>query len=146
MALFFDKEGRRIDAAKWAELQKQPEYVTMKEYDNGKVRVRLVWLGKLSQKEASSFRDTWPLFTISVWNYNAQGALVPDPVSNGETFPDEESALTAYEDFLITWTDSQMGENGLIEVDNALAPPPPPDPDAPTSELKNAPPDFTAAW
>lgn len=135
MARYFDREGRRIDAAAWAELQKKPEYVLMKEYDNGAVRVRLVWIGKITEKQHSSFRDTWPLFSMGVWNYTDTGALVPDPVSNGETFSNESDALTAYEDFLITWTDSQMGENGLIEADNNLAPPPPPDPDKPTTEM-----------
>lgn len=143
---YYDREGRYIDQAKWRELQANTEYTQLKEYDNGKVRVRLVWLGRLTQQQASSFRDTWPLFTISVWNYNDEGKPVPDPVMNGETYPTESDALTAYEDFLITWTDSQMGEHGLIEVDNTLAPPPPPDPDAPTSTMKDLPPDFSAAW
>ena len=135
MARYFDREGRRIDAAAWAELQKKPEYVTLKEYDNGAVRLRLVWIGKISEKEHSAFRDTWPLFTMSVWNYNDEGRPVPDPVANGETFSNESDALTAYEDFLVNWTDSEFGENGLIEADNNLAPPPPPDPDKPTTEM-----------
>jgi hypothetical protein len=145
MARYFDREGRRIDAAAWAELQKKPEYVLLKEYDNGAVRVRLVWIGKISEKEHSSFRDTWPLFSMGVWNYTDTGALVPDPVSNGETFANESDALTAYEDFLITWTDSQMGEKGLIEVDNNLAPPPPPNPDLPATEFRLDE-DNDAAW
>lgn len=135
MARYFDREGRRIDAAAWAELQKKPDYATVKEFDNGAVRLRLVWIGKISEKEHASFRDCWPLYVMGVWNYTDTGALVPDPVANGETFPNESDALTAYEDFLINWTDSEMGETGVIEVGNSLAPPPPPDPDKPTTEM-----------
>ena len=75
------------------------------------------------------------------------GSLAADPVDDGRTFHDEESALNWYEEFLTTWTESTIDEDGeLVEVDNHLAPPPPPDPDAPTSTLKDAPEDFGAAW
>lgn len=143
---YFDREGNRIDAARWSELQAQPDYALIKEYDNGAVRLRLVWVGRITDKDWQSFRDTWPLFTISVWNYTAEGKLVPDPVANGETFANECEALNAYEEFLIHWAEAEIDDNGkLIEKDNLLAPPPPPDPDKPASEFKLDD-DNDAAW
>ena len=97
-------------------------------------------------KQANYFRDTWPLFTISVWNYNDQGIPVPDPVMNGQTFAYEETAIEAYETFLEDYTESERNDAGeLVEADNLLAPPPPPDPDKPTSEFKLDE-DNDAAW
>lgn len=146
MPYYFNRDGHRIDAAKFQELQADPAYTMLKEFDNGAVRVRLVWLGKVSDREHSTWRDTWPLFTMSVWNYTAEGKLVPDPVANGQTFASEHEALNAYEEFLITWADCEIGDNGnLIEKDNLLAPPPPPDPDKPASEFKLDD-DNDAAW
>lgn len=147
MALYFDREGKRINHLKWKALAGDPLYRTVKEFDNGRVQVRLIWNGSLTLQQKLSFRDTWPLFAMRVMNYNAQGVLQPDPSSDGETFPTESDALNGYEQFLINWADCHIDDNGnLVEVDNNLAPPPPPDPDAPTSTLKDAPADFGAAW
>lgn len=146
MPYYFNRDGLRIDAAEFTQLQLDPAYVTLKEYDNGKVRLRLVWLGKLTNQEHSSWRDTWPLFSIGVWNYTAEGKMVPDPVSNGVSYATETEALNAYEEFLINWADAEINDNGvLVEKDNLLAPPPPPDPDKPTTEM-HLDEDNDAAW
>lgn len=143
---YYDREGRRISLLTWQNHQANTSYSLLREYDNGAVRVRLVWLGKLMDREAQSYRDTWPLFTISVWNYNDQGRLVPDPVEDGKTFAHEQEAINAYEEFLINWTDSTVNDEGkLIEADNLLAPPPPPDPDKPSTEF-TLDEDNDAAW
>ena len=143
---YYDREGRRITLATWRDLQAKTDYQQIREYDNGAVRLRLVWLGKLTDQQAQSFRDTWPLYTISVWNYNDQGKLVPDPVEDGKTFAHEGEAINAYEEFLINWTDSEVTDDGkLIEADNLLAPPPPPDPDRPATEF-TLDEDNDAAW
>jgi hypothetical protein len=147
MALYFDRDGKSIPHTKWRELNNDPTYRILKEFDNGKVQVRLIWNGSLTLQQKTSFRETWPLFALRVMNYNAEGKLRPDPSRDGETFAYENEALNGYEEFLITWADCHIDDDGnLVEVDNHLAPPPPPDPDAPTSVLKDAPPDFGAAW
>ena len=145
--LYIDRTGRRIDHGEWLKRLSDESYCTVKEFDNGQVNVRLRWVGKLNRLQAQSFRDTWPVFAARVMNYKEDGSLAADPVDDGRTFHDEESALDWYEEFLTTWTESFINEDGkLAEVDNHLAPPPPPDPDAPTSTLKDAPEDFGAAW
>lgn len=147
MALYFNREGAPIPSAKWFQLRKDPAYRTLKEFDNGRVQVRLIWNGALTLQQKTSFRDTWPLFAMRVMNYDSEGKLRPDPSRDGETFAYEHEALNGYEEFLVTWADCHIDDDGaLVEVDNHLAPPPPPDPDAPTSVLKDAPPDFGAAW
>lgn len=147
MALYFNRDGKPIIGAEWKKLTADPAYRTLKEFDNGRVQVRLIWNGALTLQQKTSFRDTWPLFAIRVMNYDAEGNLRPDPSCDGETFAHEHEALNGYEEFLITWADCHINDDGnLVEVDNHLAPPPPPDPDAPTSTLKDAPPDFGAAW
>ena len=145
----YDRNGLKISASQWLELMGDPTYHIIREFDNGSVRVMLVWNGKVTPKEHSSFRDTWPLFVLYVANYKANGRLVKDPTMNGVTFAFESDAIKGYEEFLKFWTDCEVNDDGeFVEVGNELAPPPPPpppNPDAPTSALKDAP-DFGAAW
>lgn len=147
---YLDRQGLRINPGKWLKLQADDSYRTIRQFDNGTVQVSLFWVGKLTRLQASSFRDTWPVFSARVFNYKADGTISPDPVDDNRTFHDEESALDWYEEFLTCWTDSTIDDNGnLVEVDNLLAPPPPPDPDAPTStaeDVKGLPDDLGAAW
>lgn len=146
MALYFNREGMPMSGAQWKLMTANPNYRVLKEFDNGRVQVRLIWNGALTLQQKTSFRDTWPLFSIRIMNYDAEGKLRPDP-RDGTTFAYEADALNGYEEFLITWADCHINDDGiLVEVDNHLAPPPPPDPDAPTSTLKDAPADFGAAW
>jgi len=145
--IYLDKTGLRIDKAKWTELKKDESYSVIREYDNGKVRVRLTWQGNLTPQQASSFRDTWPVFCIGVWNYRADGTMVPDPVINGQTFATIDEALNTYEEFLITWADAELNDDGdLIEKDNLLAPPPPPDPNKPADVEIEGLTDSFGAW
>lgn len=145
--IYIDRHGLRIPKQTWENYRADPTYRVVKEFDNGVVQVRLIWNGQMNKMQSQAFRETWPIFEVRVMNYTADGRLVPDPVADGETFPDESRALEAYEEFLVTWANCEIGADGaLIEVDNQLAPPPPPDPDAPTSVLKDAPEDLGAAW
>lgn len=147
---YLDRQGLRIDHGKWLKLLADDSYRTVRQFDNGIVQISLFWVGKLNRVQASSFRDTWPVFALRVMNYRDDGSLTADPVDDGRTFPTEEDAIKFYETFLLQWTDCEQDDEGkLIEVDNHLAPPPPPDPDAPTSgaeALKGIPDDFGAAW
>lgn len=147
---YIDRTGRKIDHGEWLKRLADDSYRTVRQFDNGIVQVSLFWVGKLNRLQAQSFRDTWPVFSVRVLNYKADGSLAADPVDDNRTFHDEESALDWYEEFLTTWTESVIDDDGkLVEVDNHLAPPPPPDPDAPTSSaetVKGLPDDLGAAW
>lgn len=145
--IYIDRHGLRMNKQVWEERQADPAYRIVSEFDNGVVQVRLIWNGRITKAQSQQFRDTWPIFELRVMNYNAEGRLVPDPVADNETFSDFESAVDAYEEFLIVWANCERKDDGsFVEVDNNLAPPPPPDPDAPTSVLKDAPEDFGTAW
>ncbi len=147
--LYLNRQGMNIDHATWLKLLGDESYRIVREFDNGVVQIRLIWVGKLSRVQRQSFRETWPVYEMRVMNYKADGSLAADPVEDGKTFPDEESGIKAYEEFLLTWTDCERDdENKFVEVDNHLAPPPPPDPDAPTSTegVKGLPEDLGAAW
>lgn len=146
--IYIDRYGLRIPKQTWDTYQADPAYRVVREFDNGVVQLRVIWNGRLNQLQAQSFRETWPVYEVRVMNYTAEGKLVPDPVSDNSTFPDEAAALDAYEEFLVTWADCEIDAEGkLVEVGNQLAPPPPPDPDAPTSTaIKNVPEDLGAAW
>ena len=143
--IYLDRGGRRIDSTQWQKLQADESYRIIRLYDNGEIRLMVAWKGKMSLQQKNSFRDTWPLFEIGMWNYDSEGVLRPDPVVNGNTYPTIELAVKAYEDILLTWTNSEVDDEGqLIEVDNNLAPPPPPDPNKPESKIKELPDDFVA--
>lgn len=150
---YFNKDGARITAQDWSKLAKEPGYSKVIEYDNGVVRVRVIWVGKVLGIEML-YADMYKVFRLDVENYNAVGTLVPDPVSNGKWFPNKTAAIEAYEEFLERWTASHRSEEGeFVEEDNTLAPPPPPppppSPDAPTSDLasiKGVEDDGVGAW
>jgi hypothetical protein len=148
--VYLNREGVRIDHETWLKHLGDDSYRTVRQFDNGVVKVTLFWVGKLNAVQRQSFRDTWPVFEMRVLNYKADGNLAADPVADGQSFPDEESAIKGYEEFLLQWTDCDRKDDGsFVEVDNHLAPPPPPDPDAPTSSsegVKGLPEDLGAAW
>ena len=136
---YFDREGGQITKDEWTVRQLNEEYRTVRLYDNGKVRLRVYWEGSINLPD-DSFRDCWPMFSLLALNYNSVGLVVTDPMS-GKTFPDEESAVAAYEEFLVKWTNCTTDDfGGFSEVDNDEAPPPPPPPpnlDLPISKMKN---------
>lgn len=129
-----DREGRAITEAQWKKLQADPAYTTVKEYDNGVVRVTLRWNGRIAGPAASTFPDYWPVFVLLVKNYRPDGTLVNDPVDNDKTYPDEQAAIKGYQEFLLKWTESEVDDAGeFLEEGNILTPPPPPDPNKPTT-------------
>lgn len=136
---YFDREGQSITKSEWTVRQLNEEYRTVRLYDNSKVRLRVYWEGKVKCPE-DTFQDCWPMFSVMVLNYNSSGLPVNDPMS-GKTFPNEESAVAAYEEFLVKWTDCTKDDDGyFVEADNDEAPPPPPPPpnlDLPMSQMKN---------
>lgn len=133
---YFGRDGRQCQTVEWLRLRKDKEYTTVREYDNGQVRVTLEWLGFV--EDFGVFKDCWKVFTINVFNYNSVGDIRRDPVDDGKCFPDEAAAIAGYEAFIERWTASHRTADGeFVEEDNRLTPPPPPDPDAPSSDAAN---------
>lgn len=133
MAKYFGKDWRLIKRVEWSRLRGDKSYAVIREYDNGRVYVKLEWLGAIG--DITVFRDCWKMFQLVVGNYTATGDLKPDPVENGKTFAYENDGIKAYEDFLERWTASHRNTDGEFEEeDNTLQPPEPPNPDAPSTD------------
>lgn len=147
---FFSREGIAISLEEWTARQRDAEYVLVRQYDNGRVRVSLIWEGKVANPQ-NTLPDYYPVLRLQVGNYDKHDALRPDPVEDGKTFPNETAGVQAYEAFLERWTashrveDGQTGESAFVEMDNALAPPPPPDKDAPATVVPDDD-DGVGAW
>jgi hypothetical protein len=134
---YFGRDGRQIQMSEWSHLRANDEYRVVRKYDNGTVFVKLEWLGEV-RDAANLFKDHYPLFVLSVSNYDAVGNLWCDPVDDGKTFATERDGIEYYEAFLERWTNSHRDENNaFVEEDNIHTPPPPPDPDAPSSEVSS---------
>lgn len=134
---YFDRDGKVITRGVWEEKVKEPSYFTVRQFDNGRVRIRILWKGIVPDAD-NQFRSSYPLFALELENYNDEGRLILDP-SNGRLFPDEKKAVAFYNDFVLKWTESLMDEEGNVEeVGNTLAipePPKPPDPNIPSSAV-----------
>jgi hypothetical protein len=144
---YFDREGDAVSPQLWKEKQADKAYKHLKAFDNGSVLVTLDWNGKVNDP-ANSWRDSWAVFVLNVINYDSQGVGRPDPIMDGKTFPYEEDAVKAYEDFLVSWTESHRvtngvtGEDELVEEGNRLVPDAPPDPNRPATAVD----DDVGAW
>jgi hypothetical protein len=147
---YFDRDGNSIPLAQWKTYRQDESYALVKQFDNGKVRVILEWMGRVPNPHAS-FPDTWPLFMLMVHNYASDGTLRADPVDDGKTFCNERAAVDFYTTFIAKWTESELevdletGEEVLVEVGNTLKPvepPKPPDPNKPTTDTD----DEVGAW
>lgn len=144
---YYDRDGRPMSETEWKRKSEDESYRLIRNFDNGVVMARLVWLGKLTNMQKSSFRDTWPLFAIRVSNYGSDGVLRPDPNLDDETFAYEQNAIDCYEDFLLTWTECDRNDDGkFVEVDNIYTPPPPPDPNKPADVKIEGLTDDFGAW
>lgn len=132
--LYVDRDGERISQVRWKELRANLAYTTLREYDNAVVQLKLMWNGQVSGHLAQSFPETWPVFILLVKNYR-NGELVNDPVDGDKYYPDEATAIAAYEKFLLSWTECGIdNEGGFVEEGNIYEPPPPPDPSKPQTE------------
>lgn len=145
---FYDRDGAPIEKDQWAELRKDPGYVDMKVYDNGKVKVTIKWLGKVVSPDNMD-AEYWPLYELEIQN-RAGDVWANDP-NSGETFGRFEYALTDYQDFLLNWTDSAMEDLGKGEVfveadDNLAALPAAPDRNTPESVVAIGDDGVEGAW
>lgn len=127
-------EGTGITSKKWEELRKSDEW-SFKQYRNGKIWVRLCWVGRYDKQVPSIYRNP---FGIEVYNHvimkssEWDEATMEDKgwiidVAASQTFRTRSAAETAYEDLLLRYTNSVLDDDGegnfqLIEKDNELKP------------------------
>lgn len=134
-----DRDGNRISAKQWVDLQADPTYVNVRSYANDKIRAELRWTGAVRDGRMvdQMYSDSWELYSLTI--ENRLDVTDPDddsivlsstwvPSIEGKlTFPDEEKALEAYTRFLVKWTASKMleqddGSTVLDEIDNVYTP------------------------
>lgn len=130
-ACYFDKTGAPMSKETWEEKRADEEYSIIRQFDDGAIRVIIRWNG-YEPLAADKFNDMWDIFVAEVHNYGRDNKMVPDPVENGVTFPNEKEAIEWYEEFLGEWTGSSVEEvrnakgtwtQKFVEVGNTLAPP-----------------------
>lgn len=139
---YIDRDGNATSKEDWQRKRNDATYTVLQEYDNGVVRAKLQWVGRV---DANTFPSMWKNFVLLVSNYKADGTLVADPVDNDTYYANEAAATKGYQDFLAKWTACEIDEEGeFTEADNALVPPPPPSPDAPMSQAEEL--GETGAW
>jgi hypothetical protein len=132
--LYQDIDGSGLTSKAWAEKKDTPAF-TLKEYRNGKLWVRLHWIGRYNKSLPAEYRHSHGIQVYnrvivksSEWDEEKMEdkGWVLDPAAT-ETFRTKSAAESAYEDMLLRYTNSTMdidedGETTFIEADNELAP------------------------
>lgn len=117
-----DRAGTRIMQARHAELQADPNYVTVRQFDNGSIRLVLEWDGIIANY-GQVFPSLYKVFYLKAHNYGSDGTMLPDPNEHNSAFATEAKAIEHYEALLLKHTESERGADGkIIEVGNALPP------------------------
>lgn len=135
MYIYQSIDGTGLNRAQWEALKDSDEW-TVKQYKNGKICVRLHWVGRYKKDLPAEYRHS---HGIQVWNkvavrddeWAAEGVTIDkgyilDPAAS-ETFRTRSAAEAAYEDMLLNYTESEIHEadNGdiiLVEKGNEFKP------------------------
>lgn len=132
--IYQSPEGTGIGPKKWEELRHTDEW-TFRQYRNGKIWVRLCWVGRYDKSLPSIYRKPFAIEVYnrvimkeSEWNETdmVDKGWVADPAAS-EAFRTKSAAEQAYEDMLLRYTDSVMdcdedGNVALVEKNNELKP------------------------
>lgn len=133
---YFNRQGEEVTKAEWETLQFRKDYWCVREFDNGRVELRIVWKG-IVPNPRDSWPDCYPIFRMECFNYMTPLDRSPDPIMHNKTFATEVDAVQAYETFLERWTDSHREGDDFIEEENIYTPAPEPDLDAPMTDTTN---------
>jgi len=135
MHIFQDINGQGLTKTEWLTKSHSDEW-TLKQYSNGKLMVRLEWIGRYDKKLPSEYRHSHGVMVFNRLKVREsewvdEGTLtdrgwVLDPAAT-QTFRTKAEAEAAYEDLLVNFTQSYLDEdeNGdvvLEEEGNDLAP------------------------
>lgn len=135
MFIYQDKDGRGISKSEWEAKSHSKDWV-VREYRNDKIWVRVEWVGRYDKKLPAEYRHSHGVFVYnrvktrkSEWE--AEDLLddkgwVLDPAAT-QTFRTKSAAEAAYEDMLITYTESYFdemedGDMVLVESGNEFGP------------------------
>lgn len=135
---YINKEGEEISKSVYDDLYDLDEYRIVKQFENDKVRLFIVWSGKIENAD-SLFPSSYPLFVAVQHDYMPDKQEWCESIESGRTFSNIKKANDFYNDFLMQWTESfiDLETGDMQEVGNKLAPPPPPPPaSAPTGDYE----------
>lgn len=106
---YINRKGETISKDEWQELREKEDYLYVHRFDNEKVALSIEWVGRLDDRQlANLMEEYWPLYTVSLFNYGADGRPRPDPVNHGDTFATEAECKEFYEAFLIKWAGAEQ--------------------------------------
>lgn len=135
MFIYQDIDGKGLTKAQWAKKEHCKEWI-VKDFRNDKIWVRVEWIGRYRKDLPSEYRHS---HQVTVYNHlklrksewedeeilEDKGWVI-DP-SATQTFRTRSAAEAAYEDMLITYTESYFDETDdgdmvLVEEGNQLGP------------------------
>jgi hypothetical protein len=145
--VYLNRDGESISLQQWRSLRAMKEYSCIREFENDKLYVAVLWLGEVPDAKTVP-PEHWKLYGVTVMNirkYDADGVKFEDGPRRttdpelAQRFRTEQEAIDHYEDVLVRyagceWLQSEVEKGGhrFIERGNKLAPPPP---DAPNTRL-----------
>lgn len=117
--VYVDRGGCKIHEIEWKKLRMDPNYTTIREYDNGTYSVRVGWLGEI-QNAGSTHPDHWKFYVVAIGKH-IPGSAVLEPCDETERYRTETEAIVAYEDFLVRrceckWVPSNAGQDDFGHV------------------------------
>lgn len=134
MFIYQDIDGKGLSKAQWAEKEHCAEWI-IKDFRNDKIWVRVEWVGRYQKNLPSEYRHSHQVVVYNrlkirktEWEEETledKGWVIDHTAT--QTFRTRSAAEAAYEDMLLSYTDSYLdeGEDGdmvLIEEGNQLGP------------------------
>jgi hypothetical protein len=130
---YFDKSGKELTKDRWSELQKDEDYCIIHSFENDRFLFQIKWFGKVDNAD-NLFRHSYPMFVSNSLQYDEATDDWIEAIDSGRTFGALSSATTYYEDFLLTYTDASVDEDGEItSSDNLQSKPKPIEPPKPSA-------------
>lgn len=125
----FDREHRRIKSGDWALKMGNRDYCMVREYENDKISIRVVWEGK--DPEIRRVLDQWRIFKVVVFNVIIKGdrpgtfirKLIEDPTCT-KRFITETEAVDYYRETLVKFgyakihVDEYLDAEEFVEIGN----------------------------
>lgn len=133
--VYLNKKLEEISHTEWVAFSKNRKYTMIAEYENPKIKLKALWVGKCSDSAIipAAHRKPFRILVLNNTGSTDNPKWCNDP-SSRKDFRTEADLMDFYNDFLITWTKSYVDEDGEFYIeDNLIAPPPPADMPTPTT-------------